>query len=835
MQKHREEQFSSTLSSDKESLKRFFWVPFIWSVTGLLFAICSLWLYVLPSEQSRQQEQLAKVESQHIANIIEQELANTQQQIDLLSHSPDIQKFLLLDNRRELSRLSQQYLELMPVYVERIRIIAKNKAELEPKGKGPLTFTGLDMITRAESGADIAPEAYRAENQWYINIITTVKQPSSERISGVVLATLSATAFAKSLETRIPLSGYITLYAGMATQESVAPHKHIIQMFEEPTKETNTYTQALGISPWTLSYQPTQPSQSSVSTTLIQPISLLLITAAFFGIAAWFNVTVFRKELQINMDRFIGYAHKRKNTPHHPIPEFTIGFFNRLIEPLKPVLNVEKEPENSDAHLTATQAPLNNSVKNQKSATSSTAATPSQHYGKIFRGYDVFGTYPQQLNEACMKALGLAFGSTSQLQAGERKVIVGHDGRTSSPALKKALITGLQASGCNVVDIGQVPTPLLYFAIEFLKCGSAVMITGSHHGSAFNGAKMFLEGTPVLHNTMKTLQSRMDSNDFLQGQGRVETLYLDDEYIERILSDIAIAKSMKIVLDCSNGVAGDIAPRLFHSLGCEVVTLNGKVDGTFPAHTPDPSDYRHLHALREKVVSENADLGVAYDGDANRLQVVTNEGTIINTDRLLMLLAKDVLVKNPGADIIYDVKCSRRVSEIIRENGGMPMMWKSGQPLMFEKIKSTRALLGGELSGHIYFADRWSGFEDALYCTARLLEIIGFEMHTTEEVFASLPHDISTPELSIDVDDNEKKHQLIDHLATHGKFDSGNISTVDGLRVDFPDGWGLIRASNSSSSLTLRFEAESDAALSSIQKLFKSQLLAVDENLKLPI
>ena len=396
--------------------------------------------------------------------------------------------------------------------------------------------------------------------------------------------------------------------------------------------------------------------------------------------------------------------------------------------------------------------------------------------------------------------------------------------------MKTSLSKGLVEGGIDVTDIGEVPTPLLYYATNALDTGTGIMITGSHNPPEYNGLKMVLGGVTLAEERIQQLRERIVNNKLSEGEGAHDQVEIVDHYLDRVLNDVAVAQPLKVVVDCGNGVAGSVVPRLISELGCEVVPLYCEVDGNFPNHHPDPADPANLQDLITVVKAEKADIGLAFDGDGDRLGVVTEKGEIIWPDRLLMLFARDIVGRNPGADIIFDVKCSRHLNALISEYGGRPIMWKTGHSHMKAKLKETGALLAGEFSGHICFGERWYGFDDALYSAARLLEIAGAESKPASELFAEFPVAFTTPELKIATTETAK-FQIMDRLAKEGKFGDGTITSIDGIRVDYPDGWGLIRSSNTSPVLTLRFEADGQAALDRIEGVFRDQLKLIDPKL----
>jgi phosphomannomutase/phosphoglucomutase len=463
------------------------------------------------------------------------------------------------------------------------------------------------------------------------------------------------------------------------------------------------------------------------------------------------------------------------------------------------------------------------------------AEEPDVHISRsMFRAYDIRGVLGKTLNNDVARLLGRAIGS-EMASRGLKTIAVGRDGRLSGPSLSAALIEGLRAAGADVTDIGAAPTPVLYFATYHLGLGSGVMVTGSHNPPDYNGFKIVLGGETLAEDAIQKLYTRIIEKDFASGEGQLEKRDLKNDYIERIAGDVRLARPLKIVVDCGNGIAGAIAPQLFERLGADVVPLFCEVDGNFPNHHPDPSDPHNLEDLILTARQIKADLGIAFDGDGDRLGVVTPAGEVIYPDRTLMLFAHDVLTRHPGATIIYDVKCTGKLAPVIEEAGGVPLMWRTGHSLIKGKMRETGAELAGEMSGHFFFKERWYGFDDGLYAGARLLEILSADalQRTPQEVFESLPNSVSTPELKIEMTEGEH-YKFIDRFQKEAKFEGATINTIDGVRADWPDGWGLVRASNTTPVLVLRFDADNMDTLKRIQNLFRAQLLAINPKLKLP-
>ena len=446
----------------------------------------------------------------------------------------------------------------------------------------------------------------------------------------------------------------------------------------------------------------------------------------------------------------------------------------------------------------------------------------------IFKAYDIRGIVPSTLNEDVARSVGRAFGQAA-LAEGERVVAVGRDGRLSGPALSQALMAGLVEAGVDVLDVGMCTTPMLYFAASTL-CTSGIMVTGSHNPKDYNGFKMVLAGRAIYGPEIQALRQTIETERWsLPGGGQVRQADVLEAYTARIVGDVRLSRPIKVVVDCGNGVAGATAPGIFRALGCEVLELFSEVDGTFPNHHPDPSKPENLRDVVRALQETDAELGLAFDGDGDRLGIVTKDGQTIYPDRQMMLFAQDVLSRVPGATILFDVKCTQRLAPAIRAAGGVPEMYKTGHSLVKARMKEVDSPLGGEMSGHIFFKERWFGFDDGTYAGCRLLEILSREADPSA-VLNALPTSFSTPELNVACAEGEP-HALtaeLQALAPAVFTAPAQISTIDGLRVDWPDGFGLIRASNTTPVLVLRFEGQTEAALQRIE----AQMLALLERVK---
>ncbi|RSF09010.1 phosphomannomutase/phosphoglucomutase [Achromobacter aegrifaciens] len=458
----------------------------------------------------------------------------------------------------------------------------------------------------------------------------------------------------------------------------------------------------------------------------------------------------------------------------------------------------------------------------------------TQFPGSVFKAYDIRGTVPDLIDARFARALGVALAARAREQ-GVQTLVVGRDGRLSSEMLSVALQEGMLEGGVDTLDIGMVPTPLVYFAANVMQTGSGVAITGSHNPPKYNGFKMMLGGRALYGEDVPALAASMNGPASAPAArpGVRRQLDLVASYTARVASGIKLARPMKLAIDCGTGGAGAVAPALFRALGCEVTELFCEVDGTFPNHHPDPAEPKNLQDLIKCVAETDCELGLAFDGDGDRLGVVTKSGQIVWPDRQLVLFARDVLDRNPGATIIYDVKCSRHVGLSVEAAGGVPLMWKTGHSLVKAKLAETGAPLAGEMSGHIFFKERWYGFDDGLYTGARLLEIVSRDADPCA-VLEALPQDVSTPELKLEMEEGQP-FTLVQALQEQGQFPGANrVITIDGVRAEYPDGFGLARPSNTTPVVVLRFEAQTPAALERIQADFRRELSKLAPQADLP-
>ena len=445
----------------------------------------------------------------------------------------------------------------------------------------------------------------------------------------------------------------------------------------------------------------------------------------------------------------------------------------------------------------------------------------------IFRAYDIRGIAFEDLTEEVVIKLGKALGSES-IERGIKEFLIGRDGRNSSPQIFEWLSSGLLSTGCNVIDIGLVTSPMFYHATHYLNASSGTIITGSHNPKEYNGFKIIFNKVPTTSQEISNLKKRIEAENFLFGEGKIEKKDVKDSYIKKIKENINIKNKLNISIDCGNGAAGIVAKEVYESLGCKVTELYGKIDGSFPNHHPDPSKIENLSDLIDSVIKEKSCIGLAFDGDADRVGVISPAGNLVDPDMQMILFSRKVINENPGCKIVYDVKCSQLLSNEINNLNGEAIISRTGHTFIKQKIRETGAKLGGEMSGHIFFNDRWAGFDDGIYAGARLLEII--DESTDEDIFENLPNMISTPEINIAVSDSEK-FQIVENFVRKADFINATIIDIDGIRVEFENGWGLLRASNTTPALVLRFEAQTEKVLKQIKETFKQNLKKIKHDI----
>lgn len=719
------------------------------------------------------------------------------------------------ENRADLAR---QWLRATPGALT-MRLIPAGAAELDREAQYPIRYAELDLIHRAEERKNIQPEIATINNRWLINWVRPIAADAQSKPLGTLMLVMDANELLNifgSADKRLGEFELVQQFAGSTTLS--------INKIGEGSSGASALAPVAGTS---LQVKFT-PSEALVK--IAQGLSSLwvlinLIVTAGLLATAWF---VSKHLIRLQQQKAAISDPSLGELVHVTKPKSVRGE-EAVANPLfqkQDILDIAVIDEDENV--------LGLSERSGKRPVGSvrTQVKEEDIPIEIFRSYDIRGIVGNQITPDLAMKIGQAIGSEA-LDQGEQRLIVARDGRTHSEALTNALIKGILKTGCHVINIGVVPTPVMYFAsFHFSDTHSGVMVTASHNPKEYNGFKVVINNSALADDAVLDLRARIIGQRLHQGMGDETHREIIPDYIDRIFSDVALAGNVSLVIDAGNAVTGLVAPRLFEELGCDVTPLFCDLDGEFPNHTPDPSEAKNLRALIAKVQEVKADMGVAFDGDGDRLVVVTPKGDIIWPDRMLMLFAKDILARNPGADVLFDVKCSRQLNQVISGYGGRPIMWKTGHSPMKAKMVETGALIGGEYSGHIFIKDRWYGFDDGLYAMARLLEIITLRDQKVDDIFASFPPMVITPELKVAISD-QAKFGLIEKLKAQGDFQNGAVTDIDGLRIDFPKGWGLVRASNTSPALTLRFEAETEEVLNKIKLLFKRELLKIDSSLSI--
>lgn len=816
--------------------------PLLVALLPLLLGVLAAAAWLVQLQQSATAEQTGR-QVQELASSYEQQisllLGITGQNSQVLAASPALQNAILRKDQPALERLTNEWGQAP--YMSQAVIMLPGEA-----ATASLSFTARDHLGIAATNQRSTLEYAITDGKPLFYQASPVLHPDQPRVIGTLLLVFDAKALLDSLSAPA-LAG--TWQVRLQQQLPQAPATELYRA--GPGLQTAT-AQIFGTAHpgWQLSVGIDSPELLAIP---LLPQYLAAPLIALFGAILALLVMQGRQRKLLNHDAAALLEAISAQQPQR-LDTLISKELQTLSSPLKkllhkPVPAVPARPAAAPAAVAEPQqqarpAPafvldgaleidiLDLDIDETALQEQSTAAPLPQIDASMFRAYDIRGIVGSNLSPEVAYWIGRAVGSES-IACGETRVVVGRDGRLSGPQLLEALMHGLSESGCTVLDLGMVPTPLVYFGTHQLDATSGVMVTGSHNPPDYNGFKIVIAGETLADERITALYQRIVSQDLANGSGAVQQADVLGQYIEYISDDIAIGNPLKVVVDCGNGVAGVVAPELLESIGCLVTPLYCEVDGSFPNHHPDPGKPENLQDLIRKVQEEGADLGLAFDGDGDRLGVVTNTGEIIYPDRLMMLLAQDVVSRNPGCDIIFDVKCTRRLPALISRYGGRPVMWKTGHSLMKAKLRETGALLAGEMSGHIFFKERWFGFDDGIYAAARLLEILSLESDSVDRVFARYPVSPSTPELTIEVTE-DSKFTIIDALQASANWGEGSVNTLDGIRVDYPSGWGLIRASNTTPMLVLRFEGDTEDDLQHVQNLFRDQLLAVAPNIHWP-
>jgi phosphomannomutase/phosphoglucomutase len=808
------------------------------AIAGVLAALLLIWFLVVAPLASRAfQNAEASAAAPFIAGL-DAVIARQSGVTTTLAHSPALGAALASQDPAVIAQAAGA----VPLIggLQGVRLNLPGQAKVDQQGAAPINFAVLDMISRAERGVATPPEAYKVNGRWWIYNVATVQQSSTSPVLGTLVLAFEMQPLTQAMALPDAEFGQLRL------QQSVlgSPAQALVE--QGSNASATRYPYATANPNWRLEFSPGPLFQPPFAWS---SLGLMMLAAAIAIGCAALAVRLAQRQLYARIEADARQLEQLLDelSGGKAVKAFGLSLapLNGLAQGLARLSLRERTAHPTDSTSAApAPAPVSDNWTNPifqdidmleldvaDPVVEASDLPPALPHG-IFRAYDIRGIVGSTLNADTAYWVGRAVGAQS-LAMGEANVNVGRDGRLSGPELVQPLIQGLVDAGCHVSDVGLVPTPALYYANHVLSGRSGVMLTGSHNPPDYNGFKVVIAGDTLANEQILALHQRLLHNDLSQGQGSVEKVEILERYVAQIRDDIVLTRRLKVVVDCGNGAGAVVAPQLIETLGCEVIPLFCEVDGHFPHHHPDPSKAANLQALIAKVSETGADLGLAFDGDADRVGVVTNTGRIIHPDRLLMLFARDVLSRNPGADVIYDVKCTRRLGPLIKEHGGRPVMWKTGHSLIKKEMKRTGALVAGEMSGHIFFKERWFGFDDGIYSAARLLEILSREHLSAEDVFAAFADDVSTPELNIAVTE-DSKFGIIDALHHGAQWGDAQLTLIDGVRVDYPRGWGLVRASNTTPVLVTRFEAEDAEELERIQGVFRTQLLKVAPDLHLP-
>ena len=830
------------------------------SLIGLIAAAVLVWLGLL--SQPQEKDQLAQAWGTAQAGAIGKALRQINAGTQAAALDPSLSQALQSNDPAAIVAAQNQLNHRDSVVGARLNPLGFNSPDNQ--NPLPISFATLDMLAKASKGETPPPEARKVGDSWLIYSVAPVRTVVDGPVNGTLLLAFKLQRLTNALPDAPDDVGQIVLSQqfGDATAQSFLTRGQADggRAVDFPTGYPN----------WKLTFTPGPALQSSPPSLMLALAALVALGSLLLGL--YLNESALKRRVkadarqleQLLQELSGGKAVKAFGLSMPALNGLaqSLAAFSLRNQPAKPVTtasNGQTAAANGSTSSKAVFPPLDADdteltdplfqdtdildidlldepqdlpKSEQLHTMSSTVSYAPEFPDSIFRAYDIRGIVGETLTGETAYWLGRAVGAQSLAQ-GEAHVCVGRDGRLSGPELVAQLVKGLYDSGCHVSDVGLVPTPALYYAANVLQGRTGVMLTGSHNPKDYNGFKIVIAGDTLANEQITALHDRIKRNDLPAGKGSVSKVDILELYSGQITNDVVLARRLKVVVDCGNGAAGVIAPQLLAALNCEVIPLFCEVDGNFPNHHPDPGKLENLQDLIAKVKETGADLGLAFDGDGDRVGVVTNAGSVIYPDRLLMLFARDVVKRNPGADIIFDVKCTRRLIPLIQEYGGRPVMWKTGHSLIKKKMKESGALLAGEMSGHIFFKERWFGFDDGIYSAARLLEILSQEKLSAEELFQTFPNDLSTPEINIKVTESSK-FSIIQALERDAQWGNANLTSIDGVRVDYPKGWGLVRASNTTPVLVLRFEAETEDELQRIKDVFHTQLKNVAPDLELP-
>ncbi len=830
----------------------------LFALTTILMLLSSGGVFWLNQDRVKQnQEQAVKAVAEGLAVAVNHQLAFLQKMANVTAQREDVIA-ALQSHDPEIRQTTAALLDQQLPGVLKVRLLPPHVNELDTSVVPQMGNADLVMV-RDTLKSPQKPTIQDVKEHRHLAVTAVVK--SEETILGVVLISLNYDFLAETFKTVELNKGFIELKQDNAV---------LAKTGDPALKNEDNNAVKIKNSNWTVNYWPDLTLDNDTFTMVVAFILVPVVVLGFIIFIIYNKQGEYLLHDRHGITRMVKDLLSGKNPGSYEMKTkemqtlvTTLVQFKRVLDHQTLALS-EDYSDNTEIddffnEDNTSESDLLKSMDNQEKPIETPISPPNQEQnlattrvtkpidlnqasgaevsgGKnnIFRAYDIRGIAGQTLTKDVVYDIGRALGSDAH-ELGVKTIIVGRDGRLSSPGLAEALAKGIVTTGVNVLDIGLVPTPVVYFVAHHTEGRSGVMITGSHNPADYNGLKMVIHGETYAEEKIQSLSRRIEIGNFVTGtEGTIQQNNMfTNEYIGIISEDVHMVRPMKVVVDCGNGAASQLAPVLLKTLGCEVIELFCEVDGNFPNHHPDPSQPENLKDLITAVKHYEADVGLAFDGDGDRLGVIDSKGKIIWADRQMMLFAKDVLSMKPGAEIIFDVKCSRHLAEQIVKHGGRPLMWKTGHSLMKAKLKETGAALAGEMSGHIFFNDRWFGFDDALYSAARLIEILSNDTRGSDEVFADFPDSFSTPEINVELQEGENK-TLIAQLIKNAKFEQGKTVHIDGLRVDFPDGWGLVRASNTMPVLVLRFEGDTQDALERIKNQFADLLKKTQPDIRLP-
>jgi phosphomannomutase / phosphoglucomutase len=717
------------------------------------------------------------------------------------------------DDQRAKQLVINQAEALVPGYLS-ANIYSIGKIEADPNATPAVTFEAVDMINRTLKGRPVGAEVKNDHILWSKAI-----RDANGRISGALTVFTDKGTLSRISDSLDANAGQIVIEQNVGNTP--------IQVFSFGLNGDASKLKSFSVDNpnWTVKYSPSTVITSSQVFNPISTIIPIAIIAVLILILILVAGQITYNALRKDMHKVAELIKFVEDGGRPDLPQFNISAFAALAN------RILRLQVNGGGKLSSVASSIPDEVSKSNELVPAIGVMMNP---EIFRAYDIRGISDRTLDKRVAYDIGRAYGSECRKNS-QNTVIVGRDGRNTSAQYSKYLCEGIMSAGVSVVDVGEVPTPVVYFAAKHLNIPSTVVVTGSHNAANYNGFKFTLGDRTLAGSDIAMLKNRIEADDYEKARkaGVFSSKDVVDAYIAAIVDTIVINKKLRIVIDCGNGVTGHIAPKLFKALGCKVLPLYAEVDGNFPNHHPDPSNPANLEMLIKTVQETSADIGIAFDGDGDRVGVVTNRGNVIQADTLLMLFARDILSRETNSTVVYDVKCSRRLNSLIRGFGGKPVIWKSGHSMIKNKMRESHAVLGGELSGHFFIADRWYGFDDGMYAGVRLLELLAQSEGDSDFLFSSFPHDESTIELYIPANDT-RKFELMQMIMEKADTLDGEIIDIDGLRVDYPDGWGLVRVSNTTPALSLRFEGDTEMAVQAIQQKFKALLLRVDPQLQIP-